>query len=519
MRKVHGALLLVAAACGNVADAAYDKNSAVPLATAMTTQCKLGDAPLSKGSTPTSIAGVTVVSPQQARCLIDRYSDALLVIGAMSDQEQLPDAWPVPVLARDKEDADFTKAIETDLTPLTLGNRARPILIYCHHASCQYSANGAQHLVNLGYTRVYWLRDGTAGWQEAGYAFAAKPRLAPGVTQSFASFNEARKYTYGCFGEQNYGACARKTGLEFESYTAADVKPGDRPVILGTLLNTIAVFSEILRTGGEGGKQTKDPAKGLALAQDGMKLLQGAVADGSYPNGYDENLKLQQEVTLALFEAGRPADAQGVLREARAVADRRFTTLGAVRGDKDKRQAVLSTMVSAEKLERAVWESAGARATALYQAGKTADAAKYRDLAQPAYARGATWIVRNSKEGVAGFADQSPEQRLATLKLGQADMLLASGDKPAATNAYRAARATSCPFVTADTRAEIEAKRGVSDIFQLSLARDCQRAERGEMRASGELDRQVQQMSDAILRQQYAQMGLDYDAIKKKNAK
>ena len=160
------------------AKAEYNKNSVPALASAMVTTCGLGNVAISAGSTPTAIAGVTIVSAQQAKCLIDRYSQSLLVIGAMRDLEQLPNAFPVPTLGYDKADAEFDKRIAADFVPLTGGRKDRPILIYCHHASCQFSANGSEHLVRMGYTRIFWLRDGTKGWRQAGYKFADTPRAA-----------------------------------------------------------------------------------------------------------------------------------------------------------------------------------------------------------------------------------------------------------------------------------------------------------------------------------------------------
>ena len=196
--KLFSACVLSAVFAGASVNAEYDKASLVPLNSAMHTTCTLGNAPLSAGSTPTSIAGVTIVSAQQAKCLVDKFPASVLVIGAMNDTQQLPDAYAVPSLSLPTQDAKFTKAIATEFTPLTGGNKARPIIIYCHHASCQYSANGAEHLVNLGYTRVYWLRDGTSGWSAAGYALSKTYRYPLGTADYILSYNKSREFVAKC---------------------------------------------------------------------------------------------------------------------------------------------------------------------------------------------------------------------------------------------------------------------------------------------------------------------------------
>lgn len=515
-----GMLAVAAAMVATPAGAAgYDKGSAVPINSAMTTQCKLGNAPLSQGSTPTAITGVTIVSVEQAKCLIDQYSSSLLVIGAMDDMTQLPDAYPVPILGYDKTDDTFTKRIATDFTPLTGGNTARPILIYCHHASCQFSANGAEHLVAMGYTRVYWLRDGTSGWQKAGYAFADKPRYAPGVRQAVALFKQSGGYTFGCFGEENLDACGMKMGLAYKAYTVGDLKPEEVPTVLDDLLNTVAVYAGFLRTGGRDGKQPKDPKKGLALVGEGLTLMRKAQTNGTHPNAVVNNLKLQQEAALAYLEAGRPADAQAALTDARGVADKAFAGIEAVRSDDKKRREIVATMTSAEQLERAVSSRTSEQAITLYKAGKTAEANGYRAVAMPAYARGAQWIARLKKEGLVGFMEQEPPQRLGTLKLSEGALLMAAGDKPGAARAYQAAGTAVCGYVTDATIAQMKAKRPISDIYQYNLLKTCQDAEFGRMKASGELDKMIEKQTDAMMRQQYDLLGLDYDKIRKQGEK
>lgn len=47
------------------------------------------------------------------------------------------------------------------------GDRARPIVIYCK-SDCWLSWNASKRAAALGYTRLYWYRDGVDAWRQAG---------------------------------------------------------------------------------------------------------------------------------------------------------------------------------------------------------------------------------------------------------------------------------------------------------------------------------------------------------------
>ena len=55
-----------------------------------------------------------------------------------------------------------------NMTRLTSGDTAKPIVIYCL-ADCWMSYNAAKRLAAWGYSNILWYRDGTTGWEKAGY--------------------------------------------------------------------------------------------------------------------------------------------------------------------------------------------------------------------------------------------------------------------------------------------------------------------------------------------------------------
>lgn len=395
----------------------YDKASTPPVSSAMITTCSLGSAPLTQGSTPTAIAGVTIVSPQHAKCLMDRFSQSLLVIAVMADGTQLPDAYPIPVLGAAVADAAFTARVATDFTPLTGGNKARPILVYCHHASCQYSANAAEHLVNMGYTRIFWLRDGISGWSKAGYGFSATPRVPAGQRASVFYFTEARRFNSACFGDQKVSACRSMISYDYKSLMAADAKASDKPVILDSLLSGIAFAVETLRTGGRQGTGTKDLQTAVGLIEDSFKIMRQAQTQRTYPAVFANNQKLLGEAIRTYVDAGRIADANTVIQEARARADADFASLGTVRGDAKLLKDRLATLQSAEYFERGLATLWSKRSGKFFFAGDKVESAKALDLARFAFDRSAMWIARLDQERVTGYA-RGEYERLGAGQVG-----------------------------------------------------------------------------------------------------
>lgn len=54
-----------------------------------------------------------------------------------------------------------------NLEQATANNKAHPIVFYCR-SDCWLGWNAAKRAHALGYNNLYWLRDGTEGWEQAG---------------------------------------------------------------------------------------------------------------------------------------------------------------------------------------------------------------------------------------------------------------------------------------------------------------------------------------------------------------
>lgn len=181
---------------GIVASASGDASPApVPTLSTLRTACAIGSerpAPTvdeasyqGRGATPVSIAGAVTVSPAQAKCVIDRYAQAVLVADAAGGYV-LPDSLDVSWAATPYQPADERQTELVRLIEKIAGSaRAKPILVYCHHDRCQLSYYVVQRLVKAGYTSVLWLRAGQDGWLAAGYPQADGSRWRTPTTDAF----------------------------------------------------------------------------------------------------------------------------------------------------------------------------------------------------------------------------------------------------------------------------------------------------------------------------------------------
>ena len=84
----------------------------------------------------------------------------------------LPGAVWLPNVGYGKLEPDLEHYLQTNLERLTGGDKATPLVFFCV-ADCWMSWNTAQRVREYGYTQVYWFKDGTDGWAEAGQDLVA----------------------------------------------------------------------------------------------------------------------------------------------------------------------------------------------------------------------------------------------------------------------------------------------------------------------------------------------------------
>lgn len=131
------------------------------------------------GYTPSTLKGGTVIDPTALAALIKHKRPVLLdVAEAERKPAGMPDGAPwkprhhsipgtvwLPGAGQGTLSAAARVAFDRRIVALTAGDKARPIVTYCH-PDCWGSWNVAKRLVLAGYREVYWLPAGTEGWQE-----------------------------------------------------------------------------------------------------------------------------------------------------------------------------------------------------------------------------------------------------------------------------------------------------------------------------------------------------------------
>ena len=73
----------------------------------------------------------------------------------------------------------WSEYFQKNLEKMTSSDKSQPIILYCT-ADCWMSWNAIKRAHEWGYTELYWLRNGTDGWLEAGFeVVTAKPEPFP----------------------------------------------------------------------------------------------------------------------------------------------------------------------------------------------------------------------------------------------------------------------------------------------------------------------------------------------------
>ena len=132
---------------------------------------------------PATLSGATVLSAATLQQLIVERHPVLIDVlpkqrkpkGRDKSQlwiepkrENLPGSVWLPNVGLGELSPDFAEWFASELTKLTGGDRAKPVVFYCD-ANCWMSWNAAKRAMQeLGFTQVFWYPEGVQGWKRAG---------------------------------------------------------------------------------------------------------------------------------------------------------------------------------------------------------------------------------------------------------------------------------------------------------------------------------------------------------------
>jgi len=145
---------------------------------------------LYRSPTPASAEVAQTVDTAQVQALLVQQPQALLIdvykrpflngqFIASEAHANLPGSHWLANTGDGQLDAQWAAYFSRHLQRLSDGDRARPIVFYCR-SDCWLSWNAVRRATALGYSRLYWYRDGLDAWEAAGLpVVAASPEVFP----------------------------------------------------------------------------------------------------------------------------------------------------------------------------------------------------------------------------------------------------------------------------------------------------------------------------------------------------
>ncbi|MDX1352768.1 MAG: rhodanese-like domain-containing protein [Thiomicrorhabdus sp.] len=115
-----------------------------------------------KGPSPQTVDGAQTISAQQAKKL---WQQGATFVDTRKDSDWEAGRVPGAVHINIKK-PEFNK--ETVLKHVAID---APVVSYCNAEKCHRAASGAKKLVEFGFSKVYYYRDGFPSWKNAGYPY------------------------------------------------------------------------------------------------------------------------------------------------------------------------------------------------------------------------------------------------------------------------------------------------------------------------------------------------------------
>jgi rhodanese-related sulfurtransferase len=124
----------------------------------------------SAADTPPSLAGVTVITAEQARKLMGGGVPIIDTrVANEYAQEHIKGASNVPYKEKSAKDVSFDPKEDSFELARLPAARSAPLIFYCNAGECWKSYKASKIAVESGYTKVHWLRGGIPEWKAKGY--------------------------------------------------------------------------------------------------------------------------------------------------------------------------------------------------------------------------------------------------------------------------------------------------------------------------------------------------------------
>jgi rhodanese-related sulfurtransferase len=119
--------------------------------------------------TPTTLSGVTVISADEAKKMVDKGVPIIDTrVPAEYAEKTIKGAKSVPYREKSAKAADFDRKLDQfDLGKLPQ-DKGAPLIFFCNAGECWKSYKSATLARDAGYKQVYWLRGGLPEWVAKG---------------------------------------------------------------------------------------------------------------------------------------------------------------------------------------------------------------------------------------------------------------------------------------------------------------------------------------------------------------
>ncbi len=125
----------------------------------------------------TSEEAITLSTAQLQKLLSSKSPPALLDVQPLAwnngffiqkqPRKNIPGSRWIPNVGLGELTADQEQYFRDQLAISSNGDKAQPLVIYCR-ADCWMSWNAVKRASRWGYRKLYWYREGTDGWRDAG---------------------------------------------------------------------------------------------------------------------------------------------------------------------------------------------------------------------------------------------------------------------------------------------------------------------------------------------------------------
>lgn len=120
--------------------------------------------------TPTSLAGVTVITAEKAKDMVE--SGTPIVDARVANEyveAHIKGAINVPYKEKSEKSENFNGAQDSfDLTKLPT-DKNKAVIFYCNGSECWKSYKACVTARKAGYSNIYWLRGGAPEWKAKGF--------------------------------------------------------------------------------------------------------------------------------------------------------------------------------------------------------------------------------------------------------------------------------------------------------------------------------------------------------------